>query len=201
MAFLPTLDQARRIVAGNAAFTTSSFETDGFRVHNFGYLLPGYMDFEDPVPGSGLQAHELRGLTFVEAADGSWTRHLMLRLRRRSGRQRGPEGVHRGQARRPAAGPLHAGPEGPVRGGDSGPGQEARGRAGEAGGRLRPPDRAPQGRAVGRGRPGASLLRPRLRHVAPRARAAVDLAGRCRSARRRDAGRAVRRAEGFGIED
>jgi hypothetical protein len=40
-----------------------------------------------------------------------------------------------------------------------------------------------------------------LRHVAPRARAAVDLAGRCRSARRRDAGRAVRRAEGFGIED
>lgn len=76
--FLPSLDQARTIVAGNEAFESSVIEIDGHRVHHFGYLLPGYMDFEDPVPGSGLKAHELRGLTFVEDPAGAVSRHLML---------------------------------------------------------------------------------------------------------------------------
>ena len=77
--FLPTLEQATQIVAANPAFATASFMHGDRRIHNFGYLLPGYMDFEDPVPGSGMKAHELRGLTFVEEPDGTWTRHLMLR--------------------------------------------------------------------------------------------------------------------------
>lgn len=77
--FLPNLDEAKRIVAHNEAFETASFERNGYQIHNFGYRLPGYMDFEDPIPGSGLQAHELRGLTFIEAPDGSVSRHLLLR--------------------------------------------------------------------------------------------------------------------------
>jgi hypothetical protein len=79
MTSLPTLDQARRIVAENAAFKSSTVELAGCKVHDFGYLLPGYMDFEDPVPGSGLKAYEMRGLTFVEHPDGTVDRHLMLR--------------------------------------------------------------------------------------------------------------------------
>jgi RNA ligase len=77
--FLPNLDEALRIVASNEAFEASSFERNGYRIYNFGYRLPSYMDFEDPIPGSGLKAHELRGLTFIEAPDGSVSRHLLLR--------------------------------------------------------------------------------------------------------------------------
>lgn len=79
MYFLPTLEQAREIVRGNRQFQTQVHEVDGHRLHHFGYSLPGQRDFEDPVPGSGLRAHELRGLTFVESPDGSVRRHLMLR--------------------------------------------------------------------------------------------------------------------------
>lgn len=77
--FLPTLEQAQRIVAANDAFQTSTTEINGYTLHHFGYSLPGYQDFEDPIPGSGLQAHELRGLTFVESPDGKVTRYLLLR--------------------------------------------------------------------------------------------------------------------------
>ena len=79
MTFIPTLAQARQIVASNPAFQMSETTVGDIRLHDFGYLLPGYMDFEDPVPGSGMKAHELRGLTFVEYPDGTVTRHLLLR--------------------------------------------------------------------------------------------------------------------------
>ena len=77
--FLPALQDCLDIVAANPAFETTSFTIGADRIHNFGYRLPGYMDFEEPIPGSALQAHELRGLTFVELADGSVERYLMLR--------------------------------------------------------------------------------------------------------------------------
>lgn len=77
--FLPTLEEAQAIVAGNEAFTTAVHEVEGVKVHDFGYLLPGYMDFERPLADRPeLKAYELRGLTFVERADGTVTRHLML---------------------------------------------------------------------------------------------------------------------------
>lgn len=77
--FLPTLEQADAIVRGNMAFEKVVHEVMGRTVHHFGYLLPGYMDFERPLADRpDLKAHELRGLTFVEEADGSIRRHLML---------------------------------------------------------------------------------------------------------------------------
>lgn len=77
--FLPTLEQADAIVRGNPAFEKATHQVMGRTVHNFGYLLPGYMDFERPLPDRpDVKAHELRGLTFVEQADGTVTRHLML---------------------------------------------------------------------------------------------------------------------------
>lgn len=76
---LPTLAEAHAIVAGNPAFTTRVHEVDGLRVHDFGYALPGYMDFERPLADRPeLKAYELRGLTFVERSDGTVSRHLML---------------------------------------------------------------------------------------------------------------------------
>lgn len=77
--FLPTLEQADAIVRGNPAFEKVVHEVLGRPVHHFGYLLPGYMDFEQPLADRPeLKAHELRGLTFVEEADGSVRRYLML---------------------------------------------------------------------------------------------------------------------------
>lgn len=77
--FLPTLAQADAIVAANPAFEKTTHQVLGRTVHDFGYLLPGYMDFERPVAEQPeLKAYELRGLTFVEEPDGSVRRYLML---------------------------------------------------------------------------------------------------------------------------
>lgn len=75
---LINLPDAQRIVRENDGFKTSVVEIDGHTVHDFGYRLPGYMDFMDPIPGSGLNALEMRGLTFVEKPNGEVERYLML---------------------------------------------------------------------------------------------------------------------------
>lgn len=79
MTFLPTLDEAIKIVEQNDAFEMSIVEIEGCKVYNFGYLLPGYMDFEEPIPEEKhIKAYELRGLTFVEYPNGDIQRYLLL---------------------------------------------------------------------------------------------------------------------------
>lgn len=79
MYHLPTYEEACLIVAANDAFKHSVVEVDGFKLHDFGYRLPGWIDFADPLKdGGSLQAWELRGLTFVESPEGNFRRYLLL---------------------------------------------------------------------------------------------------------------------------
>lgn len=70
-------EQAMKIVAANDAFNHREFIVDGVRVHDFGYNLPSYQDFHNPIPGENFNALEMRGLTFIETEEGH-KRHLML---------------------------------------------------------------------------------------------------------------------------
>lgn len=79
MFHLPTYEDCIKIVQANDAFKHTVQEVDGFKLHDFGYRLPGYMDFADPLKdGGSIQAWELRGLSFVESPDGTFERYLML---------------------------------------------------------------------------------------------------------------------------
>lgn len=63
---IPTYEECVRIVANNAAFDHTRQDIDGMTVHNFGYNLPGLMDFERPIKDETIDAYELRGISFVE---------------------------------------------------------------------------------------------------------------------------------------
>jgi len=78
MTYLPTFPDCLDIVANNNAFYHNCEMVDGYRLHNFGYRLPGLKDFVEPIAGDTLQAWELRGITFVESPDGTFDRYLML---------------------------------------------------------------------------------------------------------------------------
>ena len=67
---LPTFDQCMFICEHNDKFRHKIVVVDGYDIHMFNYMLASYMDFLDPVPGSGLTAEEMRGITFVEDHDG-----------------------------------------------------------------------------------------------------------------------------------
>ena len=78
--FLPTYEDCRAICDANENFIF--FETkhviDGYDVSIFNYRLAQPKNFEDPVPGTKLKAHELRGLTFVFNKDGSLFDRFLL---------------------------------------------------------------------------------------------------------------------------
>jgi RNA ligase len=78
MFYLPTFEEACKIVENNDAFSHTICVIDGHKFHNFGYKLPSYQDFADPLKDGSIQAWELRGLTFIESPDGKFTRHLLL---------------------------------------------------------------------------------------------------------------------------
>lgn len=79
MYHLPTFEEACHIVATNDAFKHTIQMVDGYKLHDFGYRLPGWQDFADPLKdGGSIQAYELRGLSFVESPDGTFQRYLML---------------------------------------------------------------------------------------------------------------------------
>ena len=79
MKFLPSLEQAKLIVASNENFACDVVEVDGHKLHMFRYKLPGFMDFDEPIRGDrSLNAFELRGTVFIEKPCGAVDRFLML---------------------------------------------------------------------------------------------------------------------------
>lgn len=80
--FLPTYEQCRLICDANDNFTfyETKHVVDGYNVSIFNYRLAMPFIFSNPVPNrSDLQAHEMRGLTFVFNEDGSlYNRYLLM---------------------------------------------------------------------------------------------------------------------------
>lgn len=79
--FIPTYEQCRAICDANDNFTF--YETkhivDGYDISIFNYRLAMPAMFYNPIPGSEIVAHELRGLTFVWNHDGTlYNRYLLL---------------------------------------------------------------------------------------------------------------------------
>ena len=76
---IPSFEECVAIVAANAAFDHTKQIVDGFIIHNFGYNLPGLMDFLEPIKGdTSVNAKELRGITFVEDNGTFHGPYLML---------------------------------------------------------------------------------------------------------------------------
>jgi RNA ligase len=79
---LPTLEQCLTICASNISFKFKEENIDGMKVYQFNYFLAKHSDFINPLnqPEDAIviTAEELRGLTFVEQADGTYRRFLML---------------------------------------------------------------------------------------------------------------------------
>lgn len=69
-----TLEQAKEIVEKNDTFLTKIDDIYSHKVQQFSYRLASYSDFADPIPGSGLQAFNMRGVSYLE----NGTRFLML---------------------------------------------------------------------------------------------------------------------------
>lgn len=76
--FLPTYEQAVAITKSNECFYEKQTEVNGVKVSVFNYRLAQYKDFIEPIPGSSIDAFELRGLTFVHNADGTIKRYLAM---------------------------------------------------------------------------------------------------------------------------
>lgn len=78
--FLPTYEDCRAICDANENFIFFEIKhvIDGYDVSIFNYRLAQPKNFEDPVPGTKLKAHELRGLTFVFNKDGSLFERFLL---------------------------------------------------------------------------------------------------------------------------
>jgi RNA ligase len=79
---LPTLEQCLEICANNISFKFKKEIIDGMKVYQFNYFLAKHSDFINPLnqpeDAITITAEELRGLTFVEQADGTYRRFLML---------------------------------------------------------------------------------------------------------------------------
>jgi T4 RnlA family RNA ligase len=75
--YLPNYEECLEIVKNNEAFYKSKKELDGVTVEIFNYRLAMSKDFVEPIPGSKIQAHEMRGITFVHD-NGKIHRFLML---------------------------------------------------------------------------------------------------------------------------
>lgn len=72
-----TFEDCLRIAEASDSFKHKVDDVDGFKVHQFDYLLAQYTDFADPLGDGSLDAFELRGITFIEDGD-AYQRFLML---------------------------------------------------------------------------------------------------------------------------
>lgn len=74
---LPTYEQCNAIAEHNSAFLRKEEVIGETRIVQFNYMLASYQDFaKEYFPG--VNAFELRGLTFIRRSDGRWERQLML---------------------------------------------------------------------------------------------------------------------------
>lgn len=79
--FIPTYEQCRLIcdTHENFIFYETKHVIDGYNISIFNYRLAMPATFYEPVPGTNILAHELRGITFVFNEDGTlYNRYLML---------------------------------------------------------------------------------------------------------------------------
>jgi len=79
--YIPTYQECRQICDANDNFLfyESKHQVDGFNISIFNYRLAQPNNFDQPIPGKNIKAHELRGLTFVFNKDGSlYNSYLML---------------------------------------------------------------------------------------------------------------------------
>lgn len=70
--YLPTRDECKAITEATDSFFRIEKEVEGQKVEIYNYRLASLSDFIDN------KAHELRGLTFVQEKDGSWTRNILM---------------------------------------------------------------------------------------------------------------------------
>lgn len=73
--YLPTRDECQALISSSDAFFCTTTDVEGQLVEMYNYRLAGYSDF---FPEDGSNWSELRGLTFVQQADGSWGRNILL---------------------------------------------------------------------------------------------------------------------------
>lgn len=75
MFYLPTRDECQSLVQSSEAFFCTTTIVEGQPVEMYNYRLAGYTDF---FPEDGSNWTELRGITFVQQADDSWERNILL---------------------------------------------------------------------------------------------------------------------------
>ena len=75
MFYLPTRNECQALTQTSEAFYCTSTIVEDQVVEMYDYRLAGYTDF---FPEDGNNWTELRGLTFVQQADGSWERNILL---------------------------------------------------------------------------------------------------------------------------
>lgn len=76
---LPSYEDCLEICRVNKCFYETSHVVNGYNIKLFNYRLASYVDFVNPIPGSNLNAKELRGICFVFNSDGSlYNRYLLL---------------------------------------------------------------------------------------------------------------------------
>jgi len=80
---IPTYEEAVEMCTSgnkkNAIFYENKYVVDGYNVSVFNYRLAQYTDFTNPIPGKDINAHEMRGISFVFNKDGSlFDRYILL---------------------------------------------------------------------------------------------------------------------------
>ena len=75
MFYLPTRDECQSLIQSSEAFFCTTTIVEGQTVEMYNYRLAGYTDF---FPEDGSNWTELRGVTFVQQADGNWERNILL---------------------------------------------------------------------------------------------------------------------------
>jgi len=77
--YLPTYEECRMICdANDFIFFETQHVVNGYRISIFNYRLAQPTNFNNPIPGKDIKAHELRGLTFVFRKDGSLFKRFLL---------------------------------------------------------------------------------------------------------------------------
>lgn len=78
---LPSYEDCIKLVQhpDNVAFYEMKTIIDGYNVSLFNYNFCYGGLFDNPIPNTHMEAHELRGLIFIFDKDGSYSRHILLR--------------------------------------------------------------------------------------------------------------------------